>query len=89
MPIKRSMSFHQSLDAFCSTAATCERQNLAHAYIAAKVFETMLVDRWIAPVIPDCIEVKEFGSIAGTCTTDALVEMVYKLYEAPDTNDFV
>ncbi len=72
MPIKRSICFHQSLDASCSTAATCDWQNLAHAYIAAKVFETVVMDRWIAPVIPDCIDTKAFGSIAGTYTTGRL-----------------
>ena len=51
--------------------------------IIAKVFESLvlkLVDVYVKPQIDD----KQYGGMAGTCTTDALVEMLHKWYESTD-----
>ena len=51
--------------------------------IAAKVFESIILD-WITHRIQDKLDPKQFGCISGTGTTDALVEMVHRWYEATD-----
>ena len=39
-----------------------------------------MVDVYVKPQIDD----KQYGGMAGTCTTDALVEMLHKWYENTD-----
>ncbi len=49
------------------------------------VFETIVVNRLITTAISNCVDTKQFGSIAGTCTKNAsLVQMLHKWYEATD-----
>ena len=52
----------------------------------AKVFEGIVLN-WVADVISPQIEERQFGGLAGTGTTDALVEMVHTWYEATDKTD--
>ena len=40
---------------------------------------------WVDDTIVSNVDPKQFGGLAGTSTTDALVEMTHKWYEATDT----
>ena len=51
--------------------------------IAAKVFEPIVME-WVDDTIMSNVDPKQFGGLAGTSTTDALVEMTHKWYEATD-----
>ena len=51
--------------------------------IAAKVFESIIM-KYVDDIVCDTIDSKQFGGIAGTSTTDALVEMTHRWYEATD-----
>ena len=51
--------------------------------IAAKVFESIIM-KYVDDSVCDTIDSKQFGGIAGTSTTDALVEMTHRWYEATD-----
>ena len=51
--------------------------------ILAKVFESIVL-KWVDNIIIPQIEDKQFGGMAGTGTTDALVEMQHEWYEATD-----
>ena len=51
--------------------------------ILAKVFESLVL-KWVDNIIKPQIDDRQFGGIAGTCTTDALVEILHKWYEATD-----
>ena len=51
--------------------------------IAAKVFESIII-KHVDDTVCDAIDSKQFGGIAGTSTTDALVEMTHRWYEAAD-----
>ena len=52
--------------------------------IAAKVFESIVME-WVDNTIVSNVDPKQFGGLAGTSTTDALVEMTHMWYEATDT----
>ncbi len=52
--------------------------------IVSNVFEALVL-KWVDSVIGPQLDDKQFGSISGTCTTDALVEMVHRWYEATDS----
>ena len=52
--------------------------------IAAKVFESIVME-WVNNTIVSNVDPNQFGGLAGTSTTDALVEMTHKWYEATDT----
>ena len=52
--------------------------------IVSKVFESLVL-RWVDKFIQPHLDCRQFGSLAGTCTTDALVEMVHQWYEATDS----
>ena len=54
--------------------------------IAAKVFESIVM-KWVDDTIVSNVDPKQFGGLAGTSTTDALVEMTHKWYEATDTRN--
>ena len=54
--------------------------------IAAKVFESIVM-KWIDEKMDGKIDNKQFGGISGTLTTDVLLEMVNKWYEATDNLD--
>ena len=54
--------------------------------IAAKVFESIVM-KWIDEKMDGKIDNKQFGGISGTSTTDVLLEMVNKWYEATDNLD--
>ena len=57
--------------------------------IAAKVVESIVME-WVDNTIVSNVDPKQFGGLAGTSTTDALVEMTHKWYEATDTlNNYV
>ena len=45
--------------------------------IAAKVFESIIM-KYVDDIVCDTIDSKQFGGIAGTSTTDALVEMTHR-----------
>ena len=51
--------------------------------IAAKVFESIIM-KYVDDIVCDTIDSKQFGGIAGTSTTDALVEMTHRWYGATD-----
>ena len=51
--------------------------------IAAKVFESIVMS-WVDDTIMSNVDPKQFGGLAGTSTTDPLVEMTNKWYEATD-----
>ena len=54
--------------------------------IAAKVFESIVM-KWIDEKMDGKIDNKQFGGISGTSTTDVLLEMVNKWYEATGNMD--
>ena len=57
--------------------------------IIAKVFESLVL-KWVDYYVKPQIDDKQYGGMAGTCTTDALVEMLHKWYESTDvTGNFV
>ena len=57
--------------------------------ILAKVFESLEL-KWVDICVKPQIDDTQFGGMAGTCTTDVLVEMFHKWYEAKDvTVDYV
>ena len=46
--------------------------------------------KWVDVYVKPQIDDKQYGGMAGTCTTDALVEMLHKRYESTDvTGNFV
>ena len=45
--------------------------------IIAKVFESLVL-KWVVYYVKPQIDDKQYGGMAGTCTTDALVEMRHK-----------
>ena len=51
--------------------------------IAAQVFESIVME-WVDDTIMSNVDPKQVGGLAGTSTTDALVEMTHKWYEATD-----
>ena len=51
--------------------------------ILAKIFESIVL-KWVDNIIIPQIDDKQFGGMTGTGTTDALVEMLHKWYEATD-----
>ena len=51
--------------------------------IIAKVFESLEL-KWVDVYVKPHIDDKQYGGMAGTCTTDALVEMLHKWYESTD-----
>ena len=51
--------------------------------ILAKVFESIVL-KWVDNFVLPYIDARQFGGIAGTGATDALVEMVHKWSEATD-----
>ena len=53
--------------------------------IVCKVFESIMLKR-VDETLNHKLDTRQFGSISGTCTTDALVEMVHQWYQAMDTN---
>ena len=55
--------------------------------IAAKVFESIVMIEWVDDTIVSNVDPKQFGGLAGTSTTDALVEITHKWYEATDTRN--
>ena len=57
--------------------------------VRAKVFESIVVG-WVDDIVCDRIDDNQFGGVGGTLTTDALVEMTHKWYEAIDVlNNYV
>ena len=54
--------------------------------IAAKVVESIVME-WVDDTIVSNVDPKQFGGLPGTSTTDALVEMAHKWYEATDTRN--
>ena len=51
--------------------------------ILAKLFESIVL-KWVDNIIIPQIDDKQFGGMAVTSTTDALVEMLHKWYKATD-----
>ena len=45
--------------------------------IAAKVFE-LIIMKYVDDSVCDAIDSKQFGGIAGTSTTDAIIEMTHR-----------
>ena len=57
--------------------------------ILAKVFEPLVL-KWVDICVKPQIDARQFEGVAGTCTTDVLVEMLHKWYETNDvTGNFV
>ena len=54
--------------------------------ILAKVFESIVVN-WVDDMLTPQIDESQFGGLAGTGTTDALVEMAHTWCEATDKSD--
>ena len=54
--------------------------------ILAKVVEAIVLN-WVDDVITSKLDERHFGGLSGTGTTDAMVEMVHKWYEATDKSD--
>ena len=58
--------------------------------ILAKVYESLVLLKWVDICVKPQIDDRQFGGMAGTCTTDVLVELLHKSYEATDvTGNFV
>ena len=51
--------------------------------ILAKVFESLVL-KWVDICVEPQIDDRQLGGMAGTCTTDVLVKMLHKWYEATD-----
>ncbi len=51
--------------------------------IVSKVFESLVLEKWVTQTVLRKLDNK-FSGIPGTSTTDALVKMVHKWYEATD-----
>ncbi len=51
--------------------------------IAANVFESIIM-KYVDDIVCDTIDSIQFWGIAGTSTTDALVEMTHRWHEATD-----
>ena len=51
--------------------------------ILAKVFESLVL-KWVDICVKPQIYDMQFGRMAGTCTTDVLVELLHKWYEVTD-----
>ena len=51
--------------------------------IVAKTFESLVL-RWVDAIITDKIDPKQFGCMKGTGTTDALIELMHKWFQATD-----
>ena len=47
--------------------------------IVAKVFECLVL-RWVDTFLYPVVDPNQYGSLPGTCTTDALVHMIHKWY---------
>ena len=57
--------------------------------IVAKVFESIVLG-WVDDIVGERIDDNQFGGVGGTSTSDALVEMTHKWYEATDVlNNYV
>ena len=57
--------------------------------IVAKLFESIVLG-WVDDIVGERIDDNQFGGVGGTSTTDALVEMTHKWYEATDVlNNYV
>ena len=57
--------------------------------IIAKVFESLVL-KWVDVYVKPQIDDKQYGGMAGTCTTYALVEMLHKWYQSTGvTGNFV
>ena len=57
--------------------------------IVEKVFESIVLG-WVDDIVGERIDDNQFGGVGGTSTTDALVEMTHKWYEATDVlNNYV
>ena len=57
--------------------------------IVAKVCESIVLG-WVDDIVGDRIDDNQFGVVGGTSTTDTLVEMTHKWYEATDVlNNYV
>jgi len=54
--------------------------------IVAKTFESLVL-KWVDDAIRDHIDPHQFGCVKGAGTTDALVELMHKWYEAADRNE--
>ena len=54
--------------------------------IIAKVFESLVL-KWVDVYVKPQIDDKQYGGMTGTCTADALVEMLHKVYESTDVTD--
>ena len=52
-----------------------------HTPIVAKVFESLVFEKWVTQTVLGKLDDKQFGGIPGTTTTDVLVEMVHKWYD--------
>ena len=59
---------------------------LSLTHIAAILFESIAME-WMNDTIVSNVDPKQFGGLAGTTTTDALIEMTHKWYEATDTRN--
>ena len=51
--------------------------------IVTKVFESIVMG-WVDDIVGELVDDKQFGGVCGTSTTDALVEVTHKWYEATD-----
>ena len=51
--------------------------------ILAKVFESFVL-KWVDICVKPQVDDRQLGGMTGTCTTDVLVEMLHKWYEATD-----
>ena len=56
------------------------------ANIVAKTFESLVL-RWVDAIITDKIDPKQFGCMRGTGTTDALIELMHKWFQATDKSE--
>ena len=52
--------------------------------IVSKVFESLVL-KWVDAVMTHQVDKKQFGSMPGTSTTDMLVEIIHKWYQASDS----
>ncbi len=52
--------------------------------VVAKMFESIVIKKFVNDKMSDIVDERQFGGVAGTSKTDALVEMLHECYKATD-----
>ncbi len=50
--------------------------------VVAKIFESIVIKKFVNDKMSDIVDELQFRGVAGTCTTDTLVEMLHEWYKS-------